>query len=146
MLVEVDLRVSVDKKGILEDKLGVAGLLGLCIIAVIQLISIKTLNAPLWVSLCCFAVAIPLLAGYFFMLESQTRFQVSVTKWYENLIGYAGIIIGFAGIAGLFWHFSWVVSVIFVILSVIVIILWTDFDDALIQASKKQERQEPQDE
>lgn len=46
------------KSGISEDKLGIAGLLGLCTVAVIQLVPMTALDIPLWVSLCCFSVVV----------------------------------------------------------------------------------------
>jgi len=94
------------------------GLLGTCIIALVEYSSIPELSKALFVSATCFAVAIPILALY---VETLTHIRkdeaVPANPWTVTLV-VGGYVLAYVGIAALFYHFDTLLCVAFVVVSV----------------------------
>jgi hypothetical protein len=99
-------------------------LVGLGVIALVQMLSVQSLDVPLKVSLYSFAVSVPSLSAVFLALRDQGslgRMGIAESRFatlHEVLlfIGYLGSVIG---ISGLFFHFTTYAGIIFVAASLV---------------------------
>jgi hypothetical protein len=109
-----------DREGERRNQLTYSALLGVAVFAIIQLLPLAQLDAPLTISAISFAVSVPCLAGTVYIITTARRsdHEYDVETRWTFLMDLAGILLSFAGIAGLFWHLWWVAGVLFVVCSV----------------------------
>lgn len=93
-----------------------AGLIGIGMVTVIQLLQVSTFDTPLYVSLYAFAAAIPMLAAHFLIHLVRPNFYLVYPALYEPFLRWVGYVLALVGIGAIFWHFSTSVSVAFVFL------------------------------
>ncbi len=102
----------------------IGALTGICIIAVIQFISLPSLDGALKVSVYCFAVSLPLLTFSLLSLVGSTNKVHSDFMWYFWVAFILGPLGSLVGIAGLFFHFSWRAGLIFSALAITCLCLY----------------------
>jgi len=83
------------------------------------------------------SVAAPCLSAYAYMLESYARTDLDVNPWYTTATGLAGWVSGILALVCVFWHFSWVVAVVFLAASVVAAICCFRFDAAIARAERE---------
>jgi len=93
----------------------VSALLGVPIISLTQL-SQTSPDKFLLVSTYGFAIAIPVLTAYVALYRDVTTRKYDVEGGHQRL-PWAGLISATIGVASLFWHFSYIVGVVFLIAS-----------------------------
>ena len=103
-----------------RDTLVYVALLGVSVVAVVQLLSLSELGWFLSMSVLCFALSIPALAAtvYIVNLSRKGEYQYEVETLWTFLMDLAGVLFSLAGIAGLFLHLWWVAGALFVLFSV----------------------------
>ncbi|HYH66969.1 MAG TPA: hypothetical protein VD866_19900 [Urbifossiella sp.] len=112
--------------------------LGLCLVALVQLLTVKSneLDIPLTVALSCFAVAIPLLTARIVILEIEEELEYTQLFWYETMFIVA-ILPAFAGVAAGFWHFDWWLGAIFLVSSVVAMATVAHFQSVIEELNRK---------
>jgi len=93
----------------------VSALLGISIIAITQLLQTSPDNFLL-VSTYAFAIAIPVLTAHLALHRDATRRRYDV-EWGHDWLFLTGLIAPMAGVVSLFWHFSYIAGVLFLIAS-----------------------------
>ena len=96
-----------------EDTLVYSGLLGISVIAVVQLLGTSVIDKPLTVSLYAFAVAIPMLAISIYAVAFEASYEYTVIPIYMDIANFGGPLASIIGTAGLFWHFSRLIGITF---------------------------------
>jgi hypothetical protein len=92
-------------------------LLGVSIVAVIQIVGRSEVDRSLFVSLYAFAVAVPFLGVFIWTGDLFVTNKPSLDRWYYNFVGVAGSLASLIGIGAIFWHFSRTIGVIFILCS-----------------------------
>jgi predicted tellurium resistance membrane protein TerC len=95
-----------------------AGLSGIGMVMVIQLLQVPTLDTPLYVSLHAFAAAIPMLTAHFVIHLLRPNFYLVYTALYEPFLRWVGFALALVGIGAIFWHFPSSVTFIFILASI----------------------------
>lgn len=113
-------------------KLGSGALVGLSVIAMVQMLSVNGLDLPLKVSVFSFAISIPLLSAIFLSAIVETSFDYSVDKpFFLKAVSLGGYLASFVGVSALFFHFAIYAGVIFTGGSVIGFLAVTLYDNKL---------------
>ncbi len=94
-----------------------SALLGVSVIAVVQLLSLEELGWFLSISVLFFALAIPALTATVYIINQSRKgeYQYEVQTLWTFLMDLAGVLFSLAGITGLFLHLWWVAGVLFVL-------------------------------
>jgi hypothetical protein len=103
---------------VIESQVVVGALLGVDMIAVIEMLGLSFLDTPLKISLYSFASAIQALATEMVNLVVMSRYKRELLTCYNTLAFLAGILASLFGIDMLFWHFSNKAGILFTILTV----------------------------
>lgn len=114
-----------------------SALLGLSVVAVVQLAPLTELDLPLTVSVLCFALAVPALSATVYIIQSERRSDYAYeveTRW-TFVMDLAGLLLSLMGIAGLFWHLWWVAGVLFVLSGVAALAVFAGYVRALSEAN-----------
>src|SRR6185295_15306850 len=82
------------------------GLIGVNIIAIVQLVGLPALDAHLTLALHCFAVSLPLLSFFVFSLLIEKTRNCSIDIWYKQIFLAIGIVSAVSGIGLLILHLS----------------------------------------
>jgi hypothetical protein len=101
-----------------EDKILFGAFTGICTVALIQILGVTNRDAPINIALYCFAIAIPLLAVKLYAVAIESTYEITIITWYMQSISFAGIAGAIVGILCIFWHFSWLVGITFLICGV----------------------------
>jgi len=101
------------EKDAVDERLLFGALLGLGIVVVVQLISLRRLDRSLTLSLYCFAVSIPLLSMRLVNSLMFTYFEYDVSVWYNRISPLIGGFAALLGLNALFWHFSRIAGFLF---------------------------------
>lgn len=124
-----------------HNKIACGALVGLGVIAIVQMLSVNSLDAPLKVSVWSFAFSIPSLSVMFMCSITESQFGFTTNKkiyaWALGDLWYFGHLASFVGISGLFFHFSIIAGLIFVVTTVFGFTVFVEFDRALDELSKK---------
>lgn len=115
------LERPIDQQQIPYIRLAMLGLGGVCFIATTQILTLPRLDNCLRTALVCFSVAIPFLitaaANYeSFLGKSRFTFRCELISVFFMLFG---DLLGFIGLAAIFWHFHWLAGLLFLIASAI---------------------------
>ena len=95
------------------------GLLGACIIAVVQYSSLADYTMPLIVSAACFSISIPMLAMHVKFLAHRSEGEKIEAKTGAFVLGMTGSFFAVAGFAALFYHIAIWLGILFVCASII---------------------------
>jgi hypothetical protein len=95
------------------------GLIGVNIIAIIQLIGLPALDNSLTFALYCFAVSLPLLAFFVFSILIEKTRNCSVDIWYKGVFLAIGVVSTIFGIVALIAHLSQTAALVFSILCMV---------------------------
>jgi len=129
----------VDRK-IEHNKIGCGALVGLGVIAIVQMLSVDGLDAPLNVSVWSFAFSIPSLSVTFMCSVTESQFGFTTNKGIYALplsgLSYFGHLASFVGISGLFFHFSILAGLIFMAISLFGFSIFVEFDSELDRLSR----------
>ena len=99
-----------------------SGLIGVGVIAIVQISSINPLSKSLLVAVFCFSISIPFLAAMLWVLAQLTDdMKAPLTGYFRTLYSF-GFIFSFAGIAAVFFHFHYVVGIIFLVSSILAVV------------------------
>jgi len=118
-----------------EDMLIYSGLLGIAVIAVVQLLGAPAIDRSLTVSLYAFAVAVPMLAVSIYGLTVELGYKYAVMPAYMEIAHFGGALAAITGTAGIFWHFSRLIGLTFLSISVLAVIFAWKNDEALKEAN-----------
>lgn len=132
-----------DENTIKEDYLIYSGLLGIAAIVVIQLINQDKLSISLTISLYSFAVAIPALAANIFALTMERSSKITVIPLYLSISNYTGIFTALIGFGAVFFHFHWLIGVIFCSVSILCAIVIFKFMWLLEEINKDADSEIP---
>ena len=100
-------------------------LVGVAIIALVQMLSVSSLDVPLKVSIYGFAVSVPSLTAVVLCLIDEARHGIAIYRTSLLWLVVIGNLASFAGISGLFFHFSSYAGITFVTISAIGFGIWT---------------------
>ena len=112
-------KIPVKKREIEFSRLTMLGLAGVCLICVTQILTLSTRDFPLVLALGSFSIALPALtaAGIMFeelIDESFVDLQSNLIATVAGILGFIGV---FLGLVSVFWHFHWVIGVLFLVSS-----------------------------
>jgi hypothetical protein len=109
-------------------------LVGLGVIAIVQMLSLNSLDIPLKISVCSFAVSIPSLTVVLLCEWTEIRIDFrSHAPWVSfavGLLAWIGYISSLAGVSALFFHFMNYAGIIFLVMCVIGLSIWVVFEGA----------------
>ena len=120
-----------------EDRLVLAGLLAISISSVITCISLKTLDVALTIAMYFFAASIPFLSFNIMLLTSELNYKKTIFPKYVKYSNIIGTLGGFLGIVCMFFHFSWIIGSIFIVMSATSLLFLGWFDNDIEKANKK---------
>jgi len=109
-----------------KTRLMFSGLLGVSIVAVVQIVGRTELDFPLLVSLYSFAVAIPFLAALVWIIM-VTETVPGGNAWYYGFLAAIGSLGSLFGIGAIFWHFSKAIGAVFVVCSLLGVCVFIAF-------------------
>jgi hypothetical protein len=115
----MDIR-EVEKLHVKTTNLAFAGLIAISVVILQALISTATLDLTELISLSCFSLALPILAGgvvvNFVGIEMIGHLfpQGTTPSWAQFLI-WAAFTIDILGIVAAIWHASWIAGILFLI-------------------------------
>lgn len=107
-----------------ETEIVCGALIGLNVVATIEMLSINTLNKRLFVSLFCFALSIPALAWIMMILLTESSEWPILHKNQFHVVLAAGSLLSLTGLAAIFFYFSILVGVVFSAACIIAIVMW----------------------
>ena len=117
-----------------QIEIGAGALVGLGVIAIVQMLSMQSLDVPLTVSLYSFAVSIPSLSAVFLCMREEIKHRVyPADQGWVNLLVIIGGLASSIGIGGLFFHFDNYAGIIFIIVSVLGLVVWFHYEAKLIR-------------
>ncbi len=97
------------------------------------MLSIGTFDNGLTIAMCSFAAAIPLLVKDILDVEMEERRGISVNAEDRFNTMQLGIMAALAGIAAIFWHFSWLFCALF-----LVVTYWALWDHVMYMGDLKE--------
>jgi len=107
-------------------------LVGLGVVAVVQMLSVERLDLPLTVSIFSFAVSIPCNSANVICMiakgEHGTTANSRLATAGISAVIRIGVLSSFVGISGLFFHFTKYAGIVFIVFSVLGLMLWTAYD------------------
>ena len=109
-------------------------LVGLGVIALVQMLSLQSLDVPLIVSVYSFAVSIPSLSAVFLCMMEEAKFGVTTHERISTVMAIllaAGNLGTLIGISALFFHFATYAGIIFIASSLIGLVCWISYSNAL---------------
>lgn len=109
--MEQDIQIRKSAEAMFEIICG--GLIGVNIIAIIQLIGLPVLDVQLTFALQCFAVSLPLLAFFVFSILIEKTRNCSIDIWYKTFFLGIGTISSLMGIGFLILHLSQTAATVF---------------------------------
>jgi hypothetical protein len=89
-------------------------------LAVLQILTLTSPDISLKVSLFAFSISLPINIGMGTLLH---RLQGVLAKWIRN-IGILGPYISLIGFMAIFWHFSYVIGIAFIIATAVVYLIY----------------------
>lgn len=107
-----------------DTRIMFGALVGVAIVALVQMLSVNSLDVSLKVSTYGFAVSIPSLTAVVLCLMDEARHGIAMYRTRLLLLMLAGSLASFVGISGLFFHFSSYAGITFVAGSVIGFVIW----------------------
>jgi len=107
-----------------------AGLIGIGIFFVIDLISETPLDLPLTIALYCFSISIPFLALLILFNQIMSSREYAIFPVYATISAVIGVIGALLGTLAEFWHVSWIAGGLFALCS-----LWGLVSFALFRSS-----------
>lgn len=122
-----------------------SALLGLSIVATIQLLQVPELDLPLTISLYAFAVNIPPLAVMILSIRDSLDYEYNVPfRWLADM-GLATGLISLLAVVSIFWHFSWIAGVLVIVSGAVAFHVYTIYLHALKIANRgnQEETQDP---
>jgi len=126
-----------------ENRFIFSGLLGISVVAIIQFLQLSALDTPLTVSLYSFSVAVPLLTLSVFTITVTSHLEYTVVPGYLVMTHTIGTFAAFTGTVCIFWHFSRIAGIVFLLMSLIATVIYSWFDVALTKANKKEANNQP---
>jgi carbon starvation protein CstA len=111
-------KYTFDEKRDYGRRLIFGGLIGVSVVAVIELINTTVWDRSLRLALYFFAASIPILAMSIVVDTLKSHFKYSVTPAYMFYANLSGITLTLIGLTALFWHLSSLSAVIFFISSI----------------------------
>lgn len=110
-----------------------AGLLGVCIICLSQMLGISNLDGSNQLAVACFAIAIPCLAALVGLKSSSPR-------WFSVPLAILGIIGTIVGLAAVFFHFSGAAGISFIGLVAIITVGWLIAPSTMQKPTEREDR------
>ena len=124
-----DCMTKSDDVHLTHDQVAFGALVGVNVIAVVELLGLSQLDNSLRVALYCFAISIPLLCAYLININFANSYEHLTSCWYNVGAMAVGSLASIAGMASIFWHFSSTLGLLFVILCSFGIIFVVAFPD-----------------
>src|SRR5438552_8653382 len=120
---------QINKQTALFGRAGTLGFAGVGIICVTQMLALQQLDSSLKFAVLCFCFAIPLLCASGLMHEAFLEHDKIEEEWHRLALapGAIGCLIGVFSVAGIFWHFSWIYGILFLIAVTVVTSLSVNF-------------------
>jgi hypothetical protein len=127
-------RIERHRRTNIETEVMSGALVGLGVIAIVQMLSVPSLDVPLKVSLYSFAISIPFLTVAFLCarIETGVDFRSNhplVSLAFGSCVGF-GNLSSLAGISALFFHFMNYAGFIFIGVCVIGLVVWVAYEGA----------------
>ncbi len=100
-----------------EREITCGALIGLALIAIVEMLSLPVLDIPLKMSVFSFAISIPVLSAVILCMINDSVFNQKPHGEGIHRAWFFGVFMSFLGIAGLFFHLSLFAGLLFVVLS-----------------------------
>lgn len=111
-------------------------LIGFCAVAITQILTLENLDIFLTISMYCFALSLPFLVARFFQLLEESYHKYTINVWYNSLITVVAMVVPIVGIGAIFLHFSWTISIVFLLGVIIAFLIFVDFLAKIETANK----------
>jgi len=82
------------------------------------LLNIQDIDIPLFIAIYCISISSPLLGGAILKLHHEKHFIQTIHTFWDAILGAGGLLISFLGIIAIFFHFSPIISLVFLITSI----------------------------
>jgi hypothetical protein len=89
-------------------------------LAVVQILTLPSLDTPLNISLFSFGISIPINIG---ISTLMVRLPQAIPARFA-LIGTINLLVSLTGFAAIFWHFSWKIGIVFIISTSVAVFLY----------------------
>ncbi len=108
-------KIELKKEYILESNAVLAGLIGISVVIVQALISIKATDPATLISILAFAIALPIMAALVMINTVLARYRYASFPGYLTLTYFVGEGGAGVGVVAAFWHLSWIAGVLIVV-------------------------------
>jgi hypothetical protein len=115
------------------------GLLGVDVLAVFTFLTMNEIDRSVTISLYAAAIAIPFLTLLILTTLVEERYQYYVTPRYIAFAEILGIFSSIVALGAIFWHFSWIVALIFVLTCIVASVFLMRFANEMKKANKDNE-------
>jgi hypothetical protein len=105
----------------------VASLLATSLVAIIQMVTMPSLDTPLSISVLLFSIAIPLLSFDAYTTIYDLLNKHTIVSMRRRLTRFIGCLLVVVAIGSIFWHFSWEAGTLYFCTSLLTITLWNNF-------------------
>jgi hypothetical protein len=115
-------------------------LIAISLVLLQDVLSSPSLDIPLTVTSCAFAIAIPLLSAKLMINFEESKAGYYVPSNRVKFLYWAGMGAAFVGINAAFWHLSWLIGSLFAISSLLAILFYITYvADAQLNTTEAQE-------
>ena len=118
-------------------KTACAALVGVGVVALVQMLSVNSLDVPLKVSVCSFAFSIPALSTVLICALVDDTYAVFHSKRYLKTVNTIGYVAALIGVGALFFHFAVYAGLIFTGMSLIGIVVAAIYGDQVVATNSR---------
>ena len=122
-----------------EDRAVFAGLAGLSVASLLSIPTMDSLDYPLQISVCAFAIAIPLLVFIVITVTMEMSREYTVDPWYCTFAQFTGIVASVIGLSAFVWHISMIAGIILLTSSLISFSWLLKFDASIKKVNGEEE-------
>ncbi len=107
-------KIELREEWIKESNLVLAGLIGISVVIVEALISIKASDPAAVVAILAFAIALPMMGTLVVLNGVLARYRYATFPGYINFAYFVGEGSAAVGVVATFWHLTWIAGVLIV--------------------------------
>ena len=137
--------ITFTKKTEYEDRwkmLSSSALIAISLIILQSLISLKSPDTSQFIAIIAFAIAIPLLAGAVGIYQCELDYQRTIRLWtaITSLCLFIGEVAAITGIAAILWHLSWIASLLFLVLSLMMFLVYAIYTTQIERGMRDEDK------
>jgi hypothetical protein len=117
-------KLPVSEQRLTENRLTFLGLLGMSVIAVLQLITCDNMDNSLIVAAVAFSLAVPFLTVDAIIVHMEAVLKKTLAKDppIQIFTQFGGVLASVVGLNAIFWHFDWRIGVLFLLCCLLAIV------------------------